>query len=256
MRQVKQHQSAGLKAQPPHYEFRTRSYEQFQLIYVMNGVLLFETQGDTKSLESDTALVLRESSAFRLFTRDRGYDGVCYVSSGEREPAFRGEAVSFPAPPPMRALARLMQAEGKAPAKGSRDVLLGLGRALAWQAIRFSEKSREAADGQDYGRLCAERAREALDVAIYTGQRSREILAGMSLSYRQLSRYFQAAFGLSPKQYQLQARLREAQQLLRNTALPVTAVAMELGFASSQHFATQFAALAGCSPSAWRAEKK
>jgi len=29
-----------------------------------------------------------------------------------------------------------------------------------------------------------------------------------------------------------------------------------LGFASSQHFATQFAALAGCSPSAWRAEKK
>ena len=256
MRQTEPHQSAGLKAQPPRYQYRTTAYDQFQVIYVMNGVLFFETAGTARLLEPNTVLILREGSGFRLFTREKGYDGIFYVSAGEDEPALHGDCVALQAPPDMRALAKVMYAEARAPEHGSRDVLLGLGRAIAWQAIRLDEAGREKPGEQDYGRRCAERARVALDLSLYdASQGAREVLSGIGLSYRQLSRYFQAAFGMSPKQYQLQARVREAGQLLKNTTQPVTSIALELGFASSQHFATQFAAMTGKSPSAWREER-
>ncbi|MBN1942774.1 MAG: helix-turn-helix transcriptional regulator [Phycisphaerae bacterium] len=67
-----------------------------------------------------------------------------------------------------------------------------------------------------------------------------------------LPRHFVEAFGLSPKQYQLKARINEASRLLRETRLGVTAIAMELGYCSSQHFATQFLAQTGQTPSDYR----
>jgi AraC-like DNA-binding protein len=253
MRQTSGHQSAGQKFQPPGYVFETADYDQLQLIYILGGELFFETDGATRRLTADTALLLREGGKFRLFTRAKGYHGVYYRCSDADQPAFCGPPVAFPGPAPMRALARLMQAEIHTPSMASQEILLGLGRALAWQAVRFSSRAQETS--ADDGRLCAERARAALDVAVYTGQGARQVLAGMELSYRQVSRHFQAAYGVSPKRYQLQARLREACELLRHTNTPVTTIAMELGFASSQHFATQFTAHHGVSPSAYRARQ-
>jgi AraC-like DNA-binding protein len=51
------------------------------------------------------------------------------------------------------------------------------------------------------------------------------------------------------------ARIEQAKRRLRETSDPITVVAMELGFASSQHFSSQFRALVGKSPSDWRKTK-
>jgi AraC-like DNA-binding protein len=48
-------------------------------------------------------------------------------------------------------------------------------------------------------------------------------------------------------------RLEAARARLRDSDDPVTVVALELGFASSQHFARQFRGATGESPTAWRA---
>jgi len=81
-------------------------------------------------------------------------------------------------------------------------------------------------------------------------------LASLGLSYRQLARHFTAALGVSPKRYQLLARMREAKRLLAETGMSVTAVAAELGYPSSQHFATQFLAEAGATPTEWREKER
>lgn len=240
--------TAGLKAQPPDYSFETRHYEQFQLIYVMNGILFFEADGISKPLKPNSVLLLRAGSVFRLHTETNGYDGVYFISH-DSNPLMSGDSLVVQATAEMRILGRLMYREAKTPGHGSRAIMAGLGEALAWLALRQTEKPDPA---EDYGRACAERARAALDMAVYSGQGAREILSGHDLSYRQLSRYFAAAFNVSPKKYQLQARLREAEQLLRSTNLSITAIAYELGFASSQHFATQFAAFSGRPPSKYR----
>ena len=103
-----------------------------------------------------------------------------------------------------------------------------------------------------YAQYWASCSRQALDARLYTGQSAREVLDSLKLSYRQLSRHFYHVLGMTPKQYQLQARIEEAKRLLLETNMPITAIAFELGYTTSQHFATQFQGYVGKAPKAFR----
>jgi AraC-like DNA-binding protein len=79
-------------------------------------------------------------------------------------------------------------------------------------------------------------------------------LAGLSPSH--FFRTFQAYTGLSPMSYMERLRLKEACRKLAETAVPVTDIAHELGYRSSQHFATVFKRYNGMTPSGWRSFSK
>jgi AraC-like DNA-binding protein len=243
--------SAGSKSQPPRYRFETADYEQLQVIYVGSGELWFNEE---TRLEPGGLALLRIGSAFTLHTRAKGYKGVFFIARGpgEGRPEFRGAALALVADAETREIARMMERELSAPGDGSEEALAGLGQALAWRALRLAGRPGARAELQDNGRYWAERARQALEVTLWSGRTAREALAPLGLSYRQLARHFTAALGVSPKRYQLLARIREAKRLLAETGMSVTAVAAELGYPSSQHFATQFLAEAGATPSQWR----
>lgn len=72
------------------------------------------------------------------------------------------------------------------------------------------------------------------------------VMAGLSAS--RLSACFKEEIGMSPHRYHMRARVEAARALLAGSDLPVTAIAMELGYASSQHFASAFKAATGMSP--------
>jgi transcriptional regulator GlxA family with amidase domain len=77
-----------------------------------------------------------------------------------------------------------------------------------------------------------------------------EELARMTeISQRQLQRVFQRSFGLTPAQYYVGLRLRRARELLQQTALPITSIALSCGFRSPCHFSKSFRAAFGNSPS-------
>jgi AraC-like DNA-binding protein len=63
---------------------------------------------------------------------------------------------------------------------------------------------------------------------------------------------FKNETGLPPLHFLLDCRLDAAKRLLRATSRPITDIALALGFASSQHFATQFKRATGVSPRVWR----
>jgi AraC-like DNA-binding protein/quercetin dioxygenase-like cupin family protein len=75
-------------------------------------------------------------------------------------------------------------------------------------------------------------------------------VAGLSVSH--FKARFRDATGTAPAEYFLGLRIEEAQRRLRETPAPVTRIAMDLGFGSSQSFATAFHRLVGCAPSAYR----
>lgn len=52
------------------------------------------------------------------------------------------------------------------------------------------------------------------------------------------------------------ARVRTAERMLAETDAPITTIALELGFATPQHFATVFRQETGLTPSAYRARKR
>lgn len=67
-----------------------------------------------------------------------------------------------------------------------------------------------------------------------------------------LLQLFEKHLGVTPVAYALRQRLRRGQELLRATDRPVTDIALELSFSSSQHFATAFGKQYGLTPTACR----
>ena len=90
-----------------------------------------------------------------------------------------------------------------------------------------------------------EHAAERLSVAA--------IASAISLSRRGLERRFRRQLARSPRQVIEQVRLRMAQQLLRDTAIPVAVVSEKSGFGSHQRLIAVFRRFAGQTPGAYRA---
>lgn len=94
--------------------------------------------------------------------------------------------------------------------------------------------------------------RRALQTLVVTGSPSTSALARQfALHERSLRRQLQAE-GTNVKQLVKQARFEVAKQLLRDTRLPVAAVAAALRYADVTAFTRAFRGWAGTTPGAWR----
>ncbi|ABM42196.1 DNA-3-methyladenine glycosylase II [Acidovorax sp. JS42] len=79
-----------------------------------------------------------------------------------------------------------------------------------------------------------------------------QLAARLGVSDRHLRRIFEAALGISPLQYLQTRRLLAAKQLLTDTDLPVTQVALASGFASVRRFNAAFNTHYGLNPTQLR----
>ena len=64
---------------------------------------------------------------------------------------------------------------------------------------------------------------------------------------------FRKATGFPPIRFQIECRVQKAKEMLRGTGLSASAIALQLGFNSPQHFSDTFARIVGAAPSHWRA---
>ncbi len=78
------------------------------------------------------------------------------------------------------------------------------------------------------------------------------IAAAASVSRRTLELRFRAATGRSVHQEIVRARMQRAATILRETNLPIRAVAVQCGMTTPQRFYAQFRAAEGCTPSEYR----
>ena len=87
-----------------------------------------------------------------------------------------------------------------------------------------------------------------------SGTLSLDQLAALSgVGARQLNRLFQQHLGISTMAFYRKFRLEKARDLLAQTTMPVTEVALATGFGNPAHFATAFRAQFGQPPKTWRA---
>jgi AraC-like DNA-binding protein len=68
----------------------------------------------------------------------------------------------------------------------------------------------------------------------------------------QFRKRFQAETGFAPHDYLVRAQVEEAKRRLAQTREPITEMAFDLGFSSSQYFATVFRKLVGLTPQTYR----
>jgi AraC family transcriptional regulator len=75
----------------------------------------------------------------------------------------------------------------------------------------------------------------------------------VGMSYFHFSRVFKQSMGMSPTNYIAERRIERAKELLNETELPISEIALRSGFSSQSHFHTAFRKLAGTTPRVFRA---
>lgn len=92
------------------------------------------------------------------------------------------------------------------------------------------------------------RVKELLDHQCQQPWRLADLARVAGLSPTHLAELFTRDVGVPPRQYLLQVRVERAKQYLTQKTIPITTLAIELGFSSSQHFAATFKRLTGQTP--------
>jgi AraC family transcriptional regulator len=171
-----------------------------------------------------------------------------------------GEKLTMPEPrvfrnDRLRYLARCLAAECEKPDRFSSLYIDTLTLAACIDFLRVGREAPERAAG----RLPPRQLRRVTEYVIEhlsEAVRLRELSAIVGLSQSQFGRAFKASTGLSPHQWQLNARIAKAQELLLSGALPLSEVALVTGFAEQSHFNRVFKSVTGTSPALWRREHR
>lgn len=138
---------------------------------------------------------------------------------------------------------------------------IGPAQAQKAQHIMLLSRVRSADDAQPHPPIATEgdHPDERVHRALLTMEQNlgaplsmEEVARRVGLSPRQLERRFQQVLGVCPTAAYRELRLRYASWLLNNTALSVTEVAIEAGFADGAHFSRQFRGAYGHPPSLHR----
>lgn len=82
------------------------------------------------------------------------------------------------------------------------------------------------------------------------------LVAETNLSPNTILVRFRKLTGLPPQAFLVKCRIHRAKELLVERTKTITEIAAELGFASSQHFATRFRQETGMTPKQWREGRK
>lgn len=79
-----------------------------------------------------------------------------------------------------------------------------------------------------------------------------DIAKRCGLSRSHFSKAFKQSTGLSPRDWQIEDRIRRAELLLRDLRLPIADVATQCGFADQSHLTRLFKRFRGVTPARWR----
>jgi AraC family transcriptional regulator len=81
----------------------------------------------------------------------------------------------------------------------------------------------------------------------------RVVASQVGMSYFHFSRAFKQSMGMSPTNYIAERRIGRAKELLNETELPISEIALRSGFSSQSHFTSSFRRVAGSTPKDFRA---
>jgi AraC-like DNA-binding protein len=79
-----------------------------------------------------------------------------------------------------------------------------------------------------------------------------ELAAIVRMSSSHFTRSFHKSVGITPHRYVVQNRVMRARELLANTSLPLTEIALTTGFSDQSHFSRRFHEIVGIPPGAFR----
>jgi AraC-like DNA-binding protein len=105
---------------------------------------------------------------------------------------------------------------------------------------------------QALSRWALKRVEEYIDAHLDTSLDIDELATLVRMSASHFTRSFHKSVGLTPHRYVVQCRVAKARELLAATDLPLTEIALTIGFSDQSHFSRRFQELVGVPPGAYR----
>lgn len=82
------------------------------------------------------------------------------------------------------------------------------------------------------------------------------LASACGMSANSFARAFRGSTGMSPRQWLISVRIGRAQEMLADSAVPLSAIALDCGFCDQSHFTRTFTQLVGKTPANWRREAR
>lgn len=232
----------------------------FSVSYVRTGSFGCRTRGKAFELVAGSILVGHPGDEY-MCTHEhvRGDECLSFqlspelvASLGDRPDVFR--VGSLPPLPELMVLGELAQAA----AEGRSDMGLDeVGMLFAARFVQVSSGRRPAP-----AEVRALDRRRAVEAALWIGAHAHEPVdleraaSEVGLSPFHFLRIFARVLGVTPHQYLVRSRLRDAARLLTDEARSITDVAFEVGFGDLSNFVRVFHRAAGVSPRGFRKAAK
>jgi len=124
-------------------------------------------------------------------------------------------------------------------------------KGIFWLLMSYHQKDQQIA-----GNKYVEAAKKYMQQNIYRALSICEIARTLHISDRYLYNLFVKYEGMSPKQYLSKLKLQKACNLLRNTAMPITEIAVSVGCMDVLTFSRFFRDKMGISPSVFREKRR
>jgi AraC family transcriptional regulator len=234
----------------------TEVHSTYSLSYVRKGTFGYHVGGDAFDLVPGSILIGHPNFEYTA-THDHAFGDEClsFHFSPELVDEAGGEARlwrmgALPPLPELVVLAELAQAtvDGKSD-RGPEE--MGMLLAAAFVDLVSGRKRRpRAASARDRGR--AVQAAQWLDAHSSEDVDLDEAARESGLSRFHFLRVFSNVLGVTPHQFLLRARLRDAARMLASDDRPITDVAYDVGFGDLSNFVRSFHRAAGVSPRAFR----
>lgn len=153
----------------------------------------------------------------------------------------------------LAALAALLQSEVRAGSLAEPLLAEALARYVTTAVLLAAAPGRPLPAPPEPSQRLAERVRDFLEQQALGPLTLEAVAAAAGASVAHVQRSFRAAYGLTVIEYLQLLRVRRAQALLRESDMPVEAVAAAVGFASASYFTRLFTRLTGAGPARFRA---
>jgi AraC-like DNA-binding protein len=153
----------------------------------------------------------------------------------------------------LAALATLLQSERRAGSLAEPLLAEALARYVTAAVLLAAAPGRPIDEPLAPSQRLAARVRDYLEQSALGPLGLEQVAAAAGASVAHVQRSFRAAYGLTVIEFVQLLRVRRAQALLRETDMPVEAVAAAVGFASASYFTRLFTRLTGAGPARFRA---
>lgn len=225
------------------------------LFCIFSNTITVNATGREQQLESGDLFWVSPGVEFGMFGNDASYPtrfigmGI-EVLRGEKPVAAPRNLCIVRGSEKLQQMANLILLEHRSPSKAREAILRAALETITFLTAEEESHHRAVEGGlpdRDRQRVIAA-FRESLPGRITPAE-----LAGVTaFSPDYFSRLFRRTFGVAPKSWILQQRLRQAAERLAETNEPVSRIADHFGFSDVYNFSRQFKAEHGVSPKIWR----